>query len=178
MRRPDSSRAFLAAQRARSVLSAEQRALWCVPLEDLIRALGLEVRIYDFGPVGIDGAAVTAGGRPVIVVNEWLERPRRRFTLAHELGHYLLHRGRAVYYTCNSRTAGWMEREANEYAAQVLMPAQLLARAWPEIRSVRWMAKAFGVSSQAMEIRLGEIGFEGPGYRMTVREDSLDAAGQ
>jgi Zn-dependent peptidase ImmA (M78 family) len=59
-----------------------------------------------------------------------------------------------------------MEREANEYASEVLMPEELVRAAWPAIMSLRWMATAFGVSVKAMDIRLRGLGLHEHGYMM------------
>src|SRR5581483_11991457 len=61
--------------------------------------------------------------------------PRRRFTAAHELGHFVLHRGTmgrfradtpaAVLETAAAEDAADMEREASRFAAELLMPAEV-----------------------------------------------------
>ena len=50
-----------------------------------------------------------------------------------------------------------MEKEANEFAAELLMPENLVKEKWYECKSVYKMAKYFGVSEIAMSIRAGNV---------------------
>jgi Zn-dependent peptidase ImmA (M78 family) len=88
---------------------------------------------------------------------------RRAFTIAHELGHWELHRDLGVEAHarfCRTEEVGAngvtrIEREANQFAAALLMPADLVRAAVAERGTdVVALARAFGVSSQAMHIRL------------------------
>lgn len=87
---------------------------------------------------------------------------RQRFTVAHEIGHWqLVHGNRFRDTSANFTTAAdWhVEREANEFAACLLMP-----RPWVEHLALRlgWnvsnMAAELGVSKVAMEYRLKNLG--------------------
>jgi IrrE N-terminal-like domain len=94
---------------------------------------------------------------------------RRRFTIAHELGHWRLHcRGqrhaRAAVY-CRSediggdpetlRIASAREREANRFAAALLMPEALVRREATGLKlNVLALARRFEVSAPAMKVRL------------------------
>lgn len=94
---------------------------------------------------------------------------RRRFTIAHELGHWRLHcRGqrhaRAAVY-CRSeeiggdaetlRIASAREREANRFAAALLMPDALVRREGTILKlNVLALARRFEVSPPAMRVRL------------------------
>lgn len=92
---------------------------------------------------------------------------RRRFTIAHELGHWQLHgeakaHARGVF--CRSgevgggaelRTARRIEAEANRFAAALLMPASLVEREAIEWKfNVHVLARRFDVSLPAMQLRL------------------------
>lgn len=97
---------------------------------------------------------------------------RQRFTMAHELGHYLLHQNligdgvddnrlyRSVpagqFY--NRAITPAHETEANRFAAAVLMPSELVKEGRRELGDVEQIAKRFQVSKQAMEIRLRALG--------------------
>lgn len=84
---------------------------------------------------------------------------RRRFTIAHELAHYVLHRNLigdgivedALY---RSGLASVLETEANKFAAEILIPNRLLRKAVERERSITKLAEMFKVSSEAMTIRL------------------------
>lgn len=92
-------------------------------------------------------------------------KTRRRFTIAHELGHYVLHRDEigegitddALY---RSRLSGPLERQANRFAANLLMPWDLVIEAVDQgVDSVEKLAAKFEVSRSAMSVRL-EVPFE------------------
>lgn len=90
--------------------------------------------------------------------------PRRRFTIAHELAHFLLHRdaigdGIAESRLHRSRLQNWMEMEANRLAADILMPYAKLDAAIESARdsgaNLIDIAAQFGVSRSALKVRLG-----------------------
>lgn len=84
-------------------------------------------------PITVDGVTVglkQPGRRPRVYINEQLPLTRRRFTLAHELGHILMpnHVGSIVDELDNRESHEepryWeMEAEANRFAAELLMPS-------------------------------------------------------
>ena len=96
-------------------------------------------------------------------------RVRQRFTIAHEIGHYMFHRdllgegvGDTVAYRddgsglTNSRIGLEEERQANAFAANLLMPNALIKRLREQgIRDPSQMAERLGVSTAAMRIKLG-----------------------
>ncbi len=66
---------------------------------------------------------------------------RQRFTIAHELGHFILHRNQQPSFNCDSQSVHTgidglrqIEREADEFAGNLLMPGDLL-RDWIALRS-------------------------------------------
>lgn len=50
------------------------------------------------------------------------------------------------------------EREANNFAASLLMPTELVTRGWEDVGSVERLAEIFNVSVVAMSIRLSQLG--------------------
>jgi len=103
--------------------------------------------------------------------------PRRRFTAAHELGHFVLHRGTMGRFRADTdRTlqeadgdvADQMEREANRFAAELLMPAELCRVRAEQMRKqsgccprgvlVYRLASELLVSREAMRYRLRGLG--------------------
>lgn len=107
-----------------------------------------------------------------ITINKKDHYFRQRFTMAHELGHLLMHRhllnngtnddkayrstDRAAFYNPNIRSA--QETQANQFAANLLMPAELVRSEWERLGpGLKAMAKAFQVSPAAMRIRLQGI---------------------
>lgn len=88
---------------------------------------------------------------------------RQRFTLAHELGHYVLHQDligdglidSAMY---RSKLGDWYERQANRWAADTLMPAGLVRGLYRGgMRSLAELSNTLDVSEQAVRIRLSEL---------------------
>lgn len=100
--------------------------------------------------------SVEGGGR-VILVNPADSQVRQRFTIAHELGHALMHderdhhRTEKKYTLTNYRTE---EAQANRFAAELLMPSELVTAAFHAGKGLEELASAFGVSQTAMRIRL------------------------
>ncbi len=141
-----------------------------VDVESLAMALGAPVhRAYLDAEVSGMLERTKAGFR--IVVNAAHPSTRQRFTIAHELGHFLFHRhligegiddDRAYRSTPSGRFKNMnigpaQETEANRFAATLLMPTNLIDQARVDgANSPREIARRLGVSEHAMCIRLGE----------------------
>ncbi|MEL6645586.1 MAG: ImmA/IrrE family metallo-endopeptidase [Pseudomonadota bacterium] len=114
---------------------------------------------------GVSGVLVRDSGSPsgfVIHVDKDEPAARQRFTAAHELGHFVLHKhliGDRVednYLLRSEGLSNAVEAEANRFAADLLMPRAQIARAMEAgITGADALADAFGVSLTAMSIRLG-----------------------
>lgn len=143
-----------------------------VPVERIARSQGCRIEASDLRDVS--GILVRSRGGNVIGVNSTHSEARRRFTIAHELGHLLLHEGEQVRFDKEFRvslrsdesSAGTNveEMEANFFAASLLMPDAMLAadqRAYSieleDAESVRDLAGAYKVSVQAMTLRLARL---------------------
>lgn len=79
---------------------------------------------------------------------------RQRFTVAHEIAHYLLH---PVGMYAENGKKGRMEREANALAAEILMPRRAVLECLKHGLTVPEMGRVFGVSWEAMDIRIQEL---------------------
>jgi hypothetical protein len=139
-----------------------------VQLSALAAALGLRVISAPL-PSGISGEIrpdQDARAGFTIRVNKNDPARRQRFTVAHEIGHYLLHRNEIgdgitddVLY--RSMLSNSREAQANRLAADLLMPDRLVAfwkdraTALGEEDIVSFLADKFNVSTAAMKIRLG-----------------------
>lgn len=140
-----------------------------VPVAKIAAEIGLGP-VYEEMPEGISGAIRRKpDGKYEIVVNSLHGRARQRFTIAHEIGHYIYHRdllGRGTGDNLAFRAEGTRypnpyitareEREANTVAANILMPTHHI-KALKErgIDEPAEMAKMLGVSTPAMRIKLG-----------------------
>ncbi len=107
------------------------------------------------------------GNKAIITVNARAPLGRRRFSAAHELGHWMLDRGQlAVACSAKQFLAGWddddPERRANRYAADLLLPKAMFrpaARGRPcTFDTVKALADTFVTSRTATAIRLVEEG--------------------
>ena len=155
------------------------------PTEELLKDLGvtaagdidIEAIAYHVGAIikyrpldGCEGRIVGAGDRAVITVNSHAIPTRRRFSAAHELGHWHHHRGRSL--VCWSDEIGNPakgaldpERVADGYAADLLMPDYLFAPMADQIGKITFQAvedlrQEFNTSITATAIRLVEYGPE------------------
>ncbi|MHC5903320.1 ImmA/IrrE family metallo-endopeptidase [Streptomyces sp. S6] len=149
-----------------------------ISVERLAEHLGIVVSRSAFKDGDVSGMLIRQDGRaPVIGVNDVHSDRRQRFTIAHELGHFLLHPGREIVLDrpvrvnlrdkTSSMATDREEIEANAFAANLLMPAGLVrlelqrlpvdVRQDPE-RCTGALAAVFGVSESAMGFRLINLG--------------------
>jgi Zn-dependent peptidase ImmA (M78 family) len=136
-----------------------------VDLNSMAAAVGVRVETLPLGGDVSGKIERSPDGGFVISLNSHDGHRRRRFTLAHELAHYLLHRDligdgitdSAMY---RSSLSNEVERQANRFAADLLMPAALVRRFWREGEcSFAGMALRFDVSNEAARIRLKDLGY-------------------
>lgn len=146
-------------------LIREAQASLPVKLASLAKEMGLKV-ISSTLPVGISGQICPSEGGYTISVNRHDSPRRQRFTVAHEIAHYLLHRDQigngisddALY---RSSLSDWREAQANRLAADILIPRDQVDRKIRDLPKmsqddlVRTLAEDFEVSEVAMKIRLG-----------------------
>lgn len=102
-------------------------------------------------------------GVPTIEFNGSDAPKRQRFTVAHELGHFVLGHGtspRDYPKSFNAGTNEPKERAANQFAAEILMPAETVRHVVMRghVSSLDELAAMFGVSTLAMGYRLDNIG--------------------
>lgn len=108
------------------------------------------------------------GNRAFIAVDSESPRARQRFSIAHELGHWMIDRGKLSGFVCTEKNfiTDWSgdnpERRANRFAADLLMPSNLFAPAAKNremtFETVRDLCKTFETSLTATAIRLVENG--------------------
>jgi Zn-dependent peptidase ImmA (M78 family) len=141
-----------------------------VKVGELATALGLRVLRSPLQPKisGLIQPSVETPSGFQIRVNKYESAERQRFTVAHEIAHYLLHKddiGAGVVDSIMYRSSltSRKEVEANQLAADLVMPASLVTREAKSLKNaevaeaVETLAAAFKVSVAAMEIRLGVV---------------------
>ena len=141
-----------------------------VDIEKIIKDLGINILKYDFED-DISGVLVIDKDSTHIGVNKNDTEVRKRFTLAHELGHYILHGETGNMFTdkvlFRKKSSGYtskeekIEQEANYFAANILMPEDLIRKEIENIDEdiyddsfIKNLATKFKVSSSAMAFRL------------------------
>ncbi|MEO5910834.1 MAG: ImmA/IrrE family metallo-endopeptidase [Pelobium sp.] len=122
----------------------------------------------------VSGLFVIKDGIAFIMFNKSESEHRQRFTIAHELGHFLLHKKTSLFidktdivlYRNSESTTGALlkEREANAFAASLLMPKsfieQEIVKKGNDKNIVSHLATKFNVSELAMSFRLSNLGYE------------------
>jgi Zn-dependent peptidase ImmA (M78 family) len=148
-----------------------------VDVEALAHAQGVVLRFEELEDK-ISGILVRKGERVYAAINKLHHPNRQRFTIAHELGHFLLHQNTPTVFVDDalvyfreddtSSASDAREIEANVFAAAVLMPKGFLER---DIKgrfmdafddsALRFLVQKYKVSQQALLIRLTKLGFLG-----------------
>jgi len=147
-----------------------------INVKKIAKYLRVDVKAEDMD-FDISGLFVIKNNKPHIRYNKGEHSNRQRFTIAHELGHYVLHKEskpifvdkseKIMYRDVDSSTGEFRrEREANAFAASLLMPKsfiQSLIKKAPKKTDdiVTYLASKFKVSEQAMNFRLANLGYVG-----------------
>ncbi|MXO31613.1 ImmA/IrrE family metallo-endopeptidase [Apibacter sp. B2912] len=136
--------------------------------------LGIDVKGEDMNS-DISGIFVVKESNAYIRYNNTESEVRQRFTIAHELGHFVLHkdiiplfidRDEKIMYRNSESTTGEIrkEREANSFAASLLMPIDFIKYEINKVPlyedNVPYLAEKFKVSEQAMIFRLANLGYD------------------
>ncbi len=101
-----------------------------------------------------------------IFVNAHHVETRRRFTVAHEIAHFILHQdliGDGIVEDALLRSRSLtnaVERQANAMAADILMPWHLLENESSKGRSLEMLAAIFEVSKDAMSFRILGVSYD------------------
>ncbi|WPM80994.1 ImmA/IrrE family metallo-endopeptidase [Brucella pseudintermedia] len=149
-----------------AAMIAKHSAAPPVDVAAIANELGLAIFSADLahnvsGVIVKDASYGTSSGFAIFVDSG--ESPQRqRFTAAHEIGHFLLHRHligdrhEDNYLLRSVGISNRQEQQANQFAADLLMPRNLIEKAMQEgYTSVESLADLFQVSRIAMGIRLG-----------------------
>lgn len=126
-----------------------------------LEAAGCIVFFERFDTARVDGLSQWVGDHPVMLLNDRAPTDRQRWTLAHETGHLCLH---ANYIGDDP------EADANEFAAEFLMPADVIR---PQLRNLTMgrladLKRQWGVSMQALVERAHHLGVLAAGQRTSM----------
>jgi len=153
-----------------------------IRLDSVAKSLRIEIK-YERFDEDLSGVLVKEASRTVIGVNSSHAITRQRFTIAHELGHFVLGHDGEVFVDKTLRNQAMVIRrddksslgidedevQANRFAAELLMPKELIAEQVGKTLGkkskltsdglVQVLAQTFQVSPQAMEYRLTNLGY-------------------
>lgn len=144
------------------------RAQWRMPigpvrrLVEWLETAGCLLVAEDFGTTRVDGLSQWVGDHPLVLYNDAAPTDRVRLTLAHELGHLVLH--------ADALSIDDVEAQASAFAAEFLMPAELVR---PSLRNLRIgrlldLKREYGVSMQALVERAYQLGLLSPTQRSST----------
>ena len=159
--------------KAREVLAQFEIKSSPTPVERIAKALGAQIR---FAPLDqeLSGMIHIKDDVPIIGVNSLHHPNRQRFTIAHEIGHLLLHREMITSSVHvdkafpalmrDERSAAGTEQveiQANQFASELLMPRSMIEAALAGVQfdidddgPMEQLAKKFRVSQQALQYRI------------------------
>lgn len=146
-----------------------------VNLEELLKKLDITLKVEPME--SMSGFAYDKDGQRVIGVNSEEGPQRKRFSIAHELGHMYVHADRDilfdkkdafVYFRDAKSSTGQdpQEIEANAFAAELLMPADKLRKRMAQLKGVdlradddkvKILADEYEVSLTAMTVRIDSL---------------------
>lgn len=145
-----------------------------IDINKIAMHLGVKIK-EDLIDDSISGFLISKKGKNVIGINSNESQVRKRFTIAHELGHFILHSNKEddlfiskIHFRDEESSTGEMkrEREANAFAAGILMPRFLIEKELSKLKgksavedAVSKLASIFNVSEIAMSYRLLNLGF-------------------
>lgn len=159
-------------EKAEKLLSQLKIETW--PIDPKFCANQLNVKVHsDVLDDDISGIFIAEDDEYLIIYNSFENLQRQRFTIAHELGHFILHKSSKLFvdrkqkalFRDSASTTGESikEREANAFAAALLMPKRLIEKEIVTLSDqddiVDKLAEKFNVSKMSMSFRLSNLGY-------------------
>ncbi len=148
-------------------------------VRDIAMSLGALVREREMH--GCEARLVRKGDIGIISVNNLIpEEGRKRFAIAHEIGHFILHTGTQLILCNEDDMHIWKESkaqeiEANEFSASLLMPQEIFIRfiriGQPTLNMVSELAKEFRTTLTATALRY--VGFTKEPCALVVSKDGF-----
>jgi len=153
-----------------------QHGLTSVPINPVTIAQkeGFQINNAKFSDDSLLGMIARRPGNLLMLIRAEDSPNRKRFTIAHELGHHFLHLlsdGEFIDHEADLFREEYVEQDtpqmsenqraevqANMFAAALLMPEEHMRHFWQQLRSIKKMAELFGVSEEAMGYRINRLG--------------------
>ena len=148
-------------------------------VRDIAMSLGALVRERELQ--GCEARLVRKGDIGIISVNSLIpEEGRKRFAIAHEIGHFMLHKGTQLILCSEEDMHVWkesktQEMEANEFAASLLMPYEFFIKfikiGQPTLDMISEIAKTFRTTLTATTLRY--VGISKEPCALVVSKDGI-----
>jgi Zn-dependent peptidase ImmA (M78 family) len=151
-------------QKAKEVISLNYLQQPPIDIYSLAKNYGLHIfkEAFPSAYLNVSGFITITNGVPQLFVNSNDSVKRRNFTVAHELGHWLLHKDKiiedpnlAILFRIPLGTLNTdpLEKEANAFAAELLVPKSMLD-SFRNNKTPRQLSELFNVSEEVIGYRL------------------------
>lgn len=133
--------------------------IYPVPLKKVAESLGYS--IVEFEPQTDDAKDISGAvfyEQKKIVVNASEPEARKRFTIAHEIGHIRLEHANESHIDYRNQEKTPKEIHVNKFAAALLMPKSEFKRVYKALRNIYETAIYFGVSEESASYRAANLG--------------------
>lgn len=142
-----------------------------IDVEKIAHNLKIQIKYVTFDYKPISGVLIIKDNQKKIGVNIFQSSNRKRFTIAHELGHFILHDDNPIFVDEHYREKILNEGidpneiEANLFAVELLMPEHFIRNDIKNFETidavlVRELAKKYKVSFESLALRLNNLGYE------------------
>lgn len=138
----------------------------CGPVDPWEVADRLQIKISE-EPLDADGYLLQRNNNTRILISKKIDyKPRKHFTIAHEIGHFYIPHHQAEMFRClpkdiqSFRTNKNIENEANEFAAEFLLPAvevEKYLKHPPDFNLIKEISEVYGTSLAATAIKIIEL---------------------
>lgn len=149
-----------------------------IDIKKICKKFNIEIRKINFSNDNVSGVLKLEGknGNTIIAINNNHSEERQLFSIAHELGHFLLHNQMKLHIDTekvffrdevSALAKDIKEIQANQFAAELLMPKDFLLNdlttKYPlthneaDADTIKKLAKRYNVSQSAMMIRIGSF---------------------
>jgi Zn-dependent peptidase ImmA (M78 family) len=136
------------------------------PIDIMKVAESLCIDAYEEALDSVDGLLLRAHGKAIIIINSRCSyETRKRFTIAHEIGHFYMPHHSGEHFQCTAadiaryRSENKFEREANEFASELLLPFREVDKALnhpPSMSTIRGIADLYGTSMTATAVKVAK----------------------
>ena len=151
----------IAELKAMELIASQEITEPVVPVFDIAKSLGLTLKFVKMPDELKEASGFLHKATKTIYINNDDPLTRQAFTVAHELGHYVLNhedKETKILWRNTHEPQGPLEQEANKFAAYLLVPPKFLEKIMHDFgltkNDVNLLARMFGVSQEMMKNRL------------------------